>query len=195
MFLMLRPIGEAVSAAANTLGFQRAPSPDASFEAAGPSEGTVNLADFGGMPLPGDLYGTLSISGTSVSCNLYYGDSENELHAGAGTSALGGIPGQEAAALIGGHTGTYFRDLESAQLDASITIQTKYGEYVYKITQMDVVRADEFGMDELNAAPAKSVLLYTCYPFGQLSLTPYRYMILGEYVSGPVLAETTEAGA
>lgn len=192
------PIANSVALAANTPGYQAAPSPDALFVRETPVEpeiDTVDLADYGGMPQPGDLYGTVSISGTSVNCNLYWGDSENELHAGAGTFTGGQIPGANGATLVGGHTGTFFRDLESVQMGADITVETNYGTYHYTVTDMQVILAAEFGMDELNAAPRNSILLYTCYPFGQLTVTPQRYMVTAEYVSGPLVTDSTGGGA
>ncbi|WP_367926065.1 class D sortase [uncultured Ruthenibacterium sp.] len=184
------PVMQSVAQAANVQGYKAVPSPKALFETQElePAE-TVDLAQAGGMPQQGELYGTLNIEGTAVECNLYYGDSEAELHAGAGTYTDGSIPGQSGATLIGGHTGTFFRDLESVQLGSEVVIETRYGEYHYEVTEMEVVRADEFGMDDLQAAPDRSVLLYTCYPFGQLTLTPYRYMVCAEYVSGPKIVE------
>ncbi len=192
------PVSGAVALAADTVGYAAAPSPDALFVRQTPVEPeaeTVDLADYGGMPAVGELYGTLSISGTSVGCNLYYGDSESELHAGAGTYPGAQIPGQGGVTLIGGHTGTYFRDFENVQLGADVTVETQYGTYHYTVTNMEVVQAAEFGQDDLDAAPRESVMLYTCYPFGQLTVTPQRYMITAEYVSGPVLIDSTGGDA
>ena len=67
------------------------------------------------LPQPGDAYGTLRISGTSVDCTLYYGDADEQLNAGAGTYMPTCLPGQGGTILIAGHTATYFRDLESVQ--------------------------------------------------------------------------------
>lgn len=192
------PISNDVAAAADVLGYQAVPSPAALFVREAPEEPeaeTVDLAASGGMPQEGELYGRVAISGTAVECNLYYGDSEQELHAGAGTFAGAQIPGQGGVALIAGHTGSYFRDLESVQLGADITIETRYGEYHYEVTDMRVVEASQFGMANLLAAPRESVMLYTCYPFGQLTMTPQRYMVTGEYVSGPAVVDSTEGDA
>lgn len=191
------PVSKGISQAANTIGFQAPPSPEALFvrqpepsdEAA--SE-TVSLADYGGMPKAGDLYGKVSVAGTSVECNLYYGDGKNQLHAGAGTFIGAQIPGQGGVTLVGAHTGTYFRDLESAQIGADVTVETTYGEYHYTISNMEVVKAEEFGQAQLDEQPRESLLLYTCYPFGQVTLTPDRYMVYCTYVSGPRIVEETE---
>ena len=41
----------------------------------------------------------------------------------------------------------------------------------------------------------ENIILYTCYPFGQLTPTPYRYFIYGEFVSGPEISDGTQAGS
>ena len=127
-----------------------------------------------------------------MDCNLYYGDSERELSAGAGTYTGGKIPGEGGTVLIAGHTGTYFRDFESAQLGADIAIETRYGTYHYTISDMRVVEETDASAYDL-AADEENIILYTCYPFGQLSTTPYRYFIYGTPVSGPQIEQ--EAGA
>lgn len=192
------PIAHSVALAANTPGYKAAPSPNALFVREVPVEPeaeTVDLADYGGMPQQGDLYGTVSISGTAVSCNLYWGDSESELHAGAGSFPGGQIPGAGGVTLVGGHTGTFFRDLESVRLGADVTVETSYGTYHYTVTDMQVILAEEFGMEQLNAAPRNCIMLYTCYPFGQLTVTPQRYMVTAEYTSGPLVTDSTGGGA
>ena len=186
-----------VKTAANIFGWSAPVSPQAQFESNHkddqPSE--VDLNDFGGMPLVGDLYGKVSISGTSVDCNLYYGDGDSQLYGGAGTYTGAQLPGMGGVTLVGAHTGTFFRDLESVQVGADVTVETIYGVYHYRVTDMQVVNAEEFGQDDLDAAPRESFLMYTCYPFGQLTLTPQRYMVYAEYVSGPKVIQSGEVTA
>lgn len=196
--LVLWPISRSVALAADTTGYSAAPSPNALFVRETPVEPeieTVDLADYGGMPVEGELYGTVRVSGTSVNCNLYYGDNETELNAGAGTFTGAQIPGQGGVTLVGAHTGSYFRDLESVQLGADVAVETKYGTYHYTVTDLRVVNIAEYGMDDLFASPPESLLLYTCYPFGQLTVTSQRYLVTSEYVSGPVLTNWAGGGA
>ena len=192
----VHPILQAAALAADGTGYQAAPSPKELFcaELSENAPETVDIADAGGYPQQGELYGKVSIPGTSVECNLYYGDDNTQLHAGAGTFAGAQIPGEGGVTLIAGHTGSYFRGLESVKEGDDIVIQTKYGEYHYKVTEMFVMQADEFTQQNLDESPRESVLLYTCYPFGQLTVTPLRYMVRGEYVSGPKLVVSTGGG-
>lgn len=134
----------------------------------------------------GRKLGDLEIEGTQVNCALLYGDSEAQLSQGGGTYAGSGakIPGQGGTILVAGHTGTFFRDFESAALGQTILIHAEYGEYRYEIVDMKVVNASDTTTYDLNATQ-ENIILYTCYPFGQLSATPYRYFIYGKFISGP----------
>ncbi len=151
-------------------------------------EPVPELVDFTvvGQPLYGENLGTVAISGTNVDCDIYYGDSDAQLNAGAGIymGQGGKLPGEGGTVLAAGHTGTYFRDFESAELGADITLDLSYGEYHYEIVDMQVVEATDTTTYDLNATE-ENLILYTCYPFGQLSPTPYRYFIYGKFVSGP----------
>ncbi len=184
-----------VKAAADVSGWKAPISPLEQFESSHKSDqqpAEVDLNDFGGMPLVGDLYGKVTVSGTTVDCNLYYGDGDSQLYGGAGTYTGAQLPGMGGVTLVAAHTGTFFRDLESVEVGADITVETRYGIYHYRVTNMEVVNADEFGQEDLDAAPRESFLMYTCYPFGQLTLTPQRYMVYGEYVSGPKVISAEE---
>ena len=150
---------------------------------------TVDISEYGGLPYYGEAYGSVTISGTAVDCALYYGDSEVQFACGAGTYTGACIPGEGGSILIGGHTGTYFRDFESAEIGADICVETRWGTYHYEITDMQVIRYDDPEAYDLEAAE-ENILLYTCYPFGQIATTDYRYMIYGSFVSGPRIEES-----
>lgn len=146
---------------------------------------TVDFAVVG-QPLYGENLGTVSVSGTNVACDIYYGDADAQLNAGAGIymGQGGKLPGEGGTVLVAGHTGTYFRDFESAEIGADITLKLSYGEYHYEIVDMRVVEATDSTAYDLDAAE-ENIILYTCYPFGQLTPTPHRYFIYGKFVSGP----------
>lgn len=153
-----------------------------------PQYGALDIEDYGGWPQKGEALGSVRIEGTAVDCTLYYGDAPEQLHAGAGIWAGGHIPGQGSTVLVAGHTNTFFRDLESVQEGNDILLQTRYGEYHYRVTGMRVALHDDTSAYDLEAAE-ENVILYTCYPFGQVTVTPQRYFVYGEYVSGPAIKE------
>ncbi|MEG0649910.1 MAG: class D sortase [Oscillospiraceae bacterium] len=150
---------------------------------------SVNLDELGGMPKLGDKYGTLKISETIVNCDLYYGDTEQELYNGAGTYAGGKIPGDGGTIMLAGHTGTFFGDFKSAKLGAKVSIDTYYGSYEYEITDMKVVNHKDSSAYDLEAT-TENLILYTCYPFNQIAATPLRYFIYCKPISGPTIVHS-----
>lgn len=145
----------------------------------------------------GDKLGRIWVEGTNVDCALYWGDSEGQFGRGAGCRAESDcvLPGENGTVFIGGHTGTYFSDLGSTQLGAIIHLETDWGDFTYKVTDMQVIQ--ETDVDKVRwGAEEPSCILYTCYPFGILTHTPQRYAVYADPVSadeyGVVPAEATE---
>ena len=145
----------------------------------------------------GDKLGRIWVEGTNVDCALYWGDSEGQFGRGAGCRAESDcvLPGENGTVFIGGHTGTYFSDLGSTQLGAIIHLETDWGDFTYKVTDMQVIQ--ETYVDKVRwGAEEPSCILYTCYPIGILTHTPQRYAVYADPVSadeyGVVPAETTE---
>lgn len=137
-------------------------------------------------PEAGDYLGHLTVSGTAVDCDVYYGDSETEFEKGAGTYKGAKIPGEGGTILMGAHTNTYFRDFESAAVGADVTLVTDYGEYHYTITDMQVATDTDTTAYDLDA-DRENLIMYTCYPFGTLNYTDERFFVYCDYVSGPTI--------
>lgn len=137
-------------------------------------------------PEAGNKLGHLTVSGTAVDCDVYYGDSEAEFSKGAGIFKGGKIPGEGGTILMGGHTGTYFRDFESVQAGDEVTLTTDYGEYHYVVTNTKVATDTDTSAYELNAQE-ENLIMYTCYPFGTIEYTDERFFVYCDYVSGPVI--------
>ncbi len=159
-----------------------------------PKDGEINLDDTGGYPAVGEALGQLQIDGTAVNCTLYYGDNEAQIHAGAGIWEGGKIPGENGTVLVAGHTNSFFRDLESVKEGADIFVQTRYGEYHYRVTDMQVAEEDDTSAYDLETT-VPNMILYTCYPFGQVTVTSQRYFVYAEFVSGPEIVEVAENAA
>lgn len=152
-----------------------------------PTPAPVTLESY---PAVGDRIGHLTISGTVVDCDVFLGDSETQFSQGAGIYAGSHIPGEGGTILMGAHTGTFFRDLESVTEGADITFTTDYGEYHYTVTKMAVVQETDTTAYDLDA-DTENIILYTCYPFGILTRTTQRYFVYGDLASGPSLCIDT----
>ncbi|MEG2929350.1 MAG: class D sortase [Oscillospiraceae bacterium] len=147
------------------------------------SEDSIKLSEFT-FPEVGARYGEISIEGTNVKANLYWGDSDRELNRGVGTYMGAWLPGFGKTIMTPGHSMTAFYYLGDAKKDSIITVKTYYGEYKYKITDMVVKKTtDETAYDFTRED--ENIILYTCYPFHQIGILPTRYFVYGEYVSGP----------
>ncbi len=131
----------------------------------------------------GDKLGTVRVEGTEIDCDLYWGDGDAQFDAGAGCHASDGcvLPGENGTVFVGGHTGTYFADLGSAEVGDRIYLDTDWGNFVYEITEMQVIY--ETDIDKVRwGAEEPSCILYTCYPFGILTHTDRRYAVYADPV-------------
>ena len=140
--------------------------------------------DLESYPESGDYLGHLTVSGTTVDCDVYYGDSETEFSKGAGTYKGAKIPGEGGTILMGGHTGTYFRDFESVEVGDEVTFTTYYGEYHYVVTGTRVATDTDTTAYDLDATE-ENLIMYTCYPFGIINPTDERFFVYCDLVSGP----------
>lgn len=148
-------------------------------------------------PKEGDRYASITVEGTNIEeTPVRYGWLNSVLNQGAGTMTREdfdgvGIPGQDLTIFIMAHNNTFFNDLQHAELEKNITVDTHYGRYVYKITDMQVVRWDDETAYDLTRTD-ENLIVYTCYPFDALGWTDYRYLVYCEFVSGPRLVDDTE---
>ena len=104
----------------------------------------------------GDKLGRIWVEGTNVDCALYWGDSEGQFGRGAGCRAESDcvLPGENGTVFIGGHTGTYFSDLGSTQLGAIIHLETDWGDFTYKVTDMQVIQETDVDKVHPSATPS-----------------------------------------
>lgn len=153
-----------------------------------------NLADSGEValskityPQNGDLYGKITIAGSTVDAPVYYGDAPKQLNNGAGTyvnSTGAGLPGENKTILLGGHNTTFFNGLQTVKEGDVITFNTNYGKYRYEVTKTQIADADATDTYDFTRTD-ENLILYTCYPFDAFGLTPERYFVYAKYTSGP----------
>lgn len=136
------------------------------------------------FPSTGDKYGILTIDGTQVNADLYFGDSKRELKLGLGQYNGSCFPGTGGTVLISGHNNSAFKDLKSAKVGAMVNIRTNYGVYTYEITSTAIKKATDKSAYDL-FKNEENLVLYTCYPFDKLGITADRYFVYGKIVAGP----------
>ena len=148
-------------------------------------DGTVVLSEIV-YPEEGDLYAKITIPTADIDCNLYYGDGKSQLKKGAGTYMGAFIPGYDRTTLIAGHNHTYFTTLWKIKEGDSIFIETSYGEYEYRVSDIKIADHDDDTAYDL-LKKEENIILYTCYPFVLQGFYQERYFVYGEYVSGPLI--------
>lgn len=136
------------------------------------------------FPTYGDRYGQVIIEKAGVEVDMYFGDSDRELRNGVGHYNGSSFPGCGSTVLVGGHNNAHFNGLKNVEVGDVITLKTHYATYTYTVTKTAVMNAkDDKAYDLL--AKEENLVLYTCYPFDMLGLTPKRYFVYAEYTSGP----------
>ena len=112
------------------------------------------------------------------------------LSRGAGQYTGSGLPGEGRIILVGAHDVGYFEVLENAKKGQEINVRTSYGDFVYRITDLRVEDVSYISARDLQKADGEKLVLYTCYPFGEVfDKSDRRYFVTAKKVSGPVLVE------
>lgn len=187
VFLMAMPFLDAFSSASKLLFFDSAQKkkPIGGLFTSAPSSQakTVKLSEIT-FPEYGARFGRLTIDTASIRADLYFGDGSEELKKGVGLYNGSFIPGYGKTALIAGHNHTYFHTLGRARVGDKITVETNYGTYLYQITKTQIKAATDKTAYDLGGGK-EDLILYTCYPFDCIGLTPDRYYVYADCLSGP----------
>lgn len=119
------------------------------------------------IPKQESRYGTISCQQPVMSAPIYYGDSKTALENGVGQYPNGNLPGMGKPILIGGHDGTYFAALAKVKIGDIIMIKTDYGQFRYSVASKKIFDQSDDSAYDLSQKK-EQLILYTCYPFGQL---------------------------
>ncbi len=131
-------------------------------------------------PEYGTQYATIEISKINVNLPVYYGDTLEILKKGVGHSSGSYFPGEGGSIIFMGHNSkNVFRRFSELKIGDEIKVTTTYGEYKYKIYDMQIVEEDE--SYKLPIKNDKEVLMvYTCYPFNNIGYTKQRFVVYSE---------------
>lgn len=130
-------------------------------------DSTLNKSEIQ-VPEPDTRYGTISCERIALSAPLYYGDSDEVLQDGAGQYTNNTLPGLGKPMLVSGHDVTYFKPLAEVKIGDIITIATDYGTFEYSVVSKKVLSKSDPAAFDLTQEK-EQLILYTCYPFGQLT--------------------------
>lgn len=133
-------------------------------------------------PEYGTQYGTIEIEKIDVDLPIYFGDTLEVLKKGIGHSSGSYFPGEGGSIIYMGHNyKKMLKRLGELQIGNEIKITTSYGEYTYKVYDMQLIKETE--LDKLPVQRDKEILmLYTCYPFNNIGYATQRYVVYAELV-------------
>ena len=136
----------------------------------------INYPDYGSK------YATIEIPKIDVNQPVYFGDTLEILKQGVGHSSGSYFPGEGGSIVYMGHnSANVFRRFSELQVGNEIIVKTSYGEFKYKIYDMQLINEKE--MDKLPIQKEKEILMvYTCYPFNNIGYATQRYVVYAEPV-------------
>ena len=115
---------------------------------------------------------------------VYFGDTLEILKKGVGHSSGSYFPGEGGSIIYMGHNSkNMFRRFSEVKKGDKITVKTSYGEFNYKIYDMQLIKETE--TDKLPIQDQKEILMvYTCYPFNNIGYATQRYVLYAELENG-----------
>lgn len=128
-------------------------------------------------PEYGTQYATIEIPRIDVNLPVYFGDTLEILKKGVGHSSGSYFPGEGGSILYMGHNSKkVFRRFSELQIGDPIKVTTTYGEYNYKIYDMQLIEEKE--LDKVPIQRDEEILMvYTCYPFNNIGYADHRYVV------------------
>jgi sortase A len=134
----------------------------------------------GGEEAPdlGPAVARLVIPRLDVHLFVVEGTDMQDLRIGPGHMEGTALPGQAGNCVIAGHRDTHFRPLKDLEKGDDIVLQTRYGEYHYKVVKTTVVSPN----DTKPLDPTKQPVLHliTCYPFYYIGSAPKRFVVTAQ---------------
>jgi sortase A len=133
-------------------------------------------------PELGEVIGTLWSPKLKKRIDIVEGTDPKQLKFGVGHYRKSVLPGFSDNSVLAGHRDSVFRNLGSLKLGDLISVQMNYGEFVYKVHKIRIVKAN----DRTVIVPSDVAILTlsTCFPFRFIGNAPDRYIVQAELVNG-----------
>jgi sortase A len=139
------------------------------------------------FPALGDKFGDIVIKSVDLNVPVYHGDREEELLKGAGHYNGSRFPGEGSNVVLAGHRNSVFSKLKDVVKGDTVSFNTTYGEYIYKISEIKIVKGNDKSI--VQPLDSEKLTLYTCYPFDYVGNAPNRYVVICDLVQGTPLKE------
>lgn len=109
-------------------------------------------------------WATLNVEGwKNKDISVFFGDNNTILRKGAGMWVNSRFCGQNGKIVLSAHVTSYFFEMEDTKIGALVTMDTVYGQYIYKVVDSVVFHYQD--ASRISPQDGEEVLvLYTCYP-------------------------------
>lgn len=111
-------------------------------------------------PKFGEMYAVLKCSAFDISIPVYWGSSSELFEHGACQSSGSVIIGDKGNTVISAHEDTYFSELYKLKKGDTVTLNTTYGEFKYKVTE--TISFNKKDGKYVSPSEESKLTLYTC---------------------------------
>lgn len=108
----------------------------------------------------GEQYAVLSCPTVDISVPVYWGSNSTLLEKGACQPTTSAVIGLDGNTVIDAHVNTFFANLDNLKVDDLVTLNTNYGEFVYKVREKIQFNKDD--KSYVNPKDENILTLYTC---------------------------------
>ncbi len=111
-------------------------------------------------PKFGELYALLHSEKLEVDIPVYWGSNSELLEHGACHASSSVLAGQKGNSVISAHVDTFFADLDKMKEGDTVTLNTAYGEFIYKVREE--ITFDNSNRKYVTVSKDDRLTLYTC---------------------------------
>jgi sortase A len=187
LFFAGKPVAAYVMSKGNLLIYQGAPESLISNQSISKmlinQEATAPVQSEDRVTVSAARLGAIECDRISLSAPLYDDDSNDKLIKGVGHYPESGLPGGGKPILLSGHDTTFFAPLEQIVIGDVVRVVMEDKDYYYSIVATKVAFTTDTSAYDLSRE-REQLILYTCYPFGQLlGERKERYFVYGDPIS------------
>jgi sortase A len=140
-----------------------------------------------GSPERGEALAKLIIPRLDTELYVVEGDGARELRRGPGHLHGSALPGETGNCIIAGHRDTHFRVLKDLKKGDDIVLETRGGQYLYRVKNLKVISPKD--LEPLQPTKDPQLNLITCYPFYYVGSAPKRFVVQAQ-LAGAVSSAT-----
>ena len=134
------------------------------------------------VPSAAENFATIKIPAINLDEDIYEGSYNEIMTLGIGHYPFSGLPGFNRNCILKGLNNSEFDNINKLQNGDEVIIETDYGEYSYKVSEINVYKKDDESFMECYGGKEK-LTLYTDYPFDDSSAnTGQKYVVICEHV-------------